>query len=500
MQAKIEPLESGDAKYLFAATGEGVQAIGRINLSLNFSGLLIPFSFLVLTDLQPKILIGTDFLQYSKAKIDFDRNVIELADNLVSVHFDKAFKAEAELFTIASITLPPLAETIEPLIIPQKFVGHTCLIESIPSKSRPDIGIARVIVHPSTQHTMCRVLNASNQPRFLRKHSSIAQIGPANVVATLPPIKPHQGKANIHALLSPPALSVMEAAIDKTGIPIDRSILTDDEYFELCSFLYRNLDVFATSISGIGRTTLAYHHIDTLPNTKPINQRAYRVPLKMRQEIEKQTDELLQAGIIRPSQSPWASPIVMVNKPHEPQNMRLCVDYRKLNAVTQPVSFPMPTIDEILDTFADKTLHWVSSCDIRMAYHQLPVFPKDIPKTAFVTHQAKFEYLSMPFGLLSSSFSYQNLMNVVLKGLTFDTVCCYLDDVAIIGRSPALTDHLADVQTVFDRFKAAGLKLHPKKSFFCRQSIQFLGYQIDRSGLHVIHDKEKNHSRGDATN
>ena len=320
----------GDPRFLFAATGQGVKALGRINLTLNFSGLLIPFSFLVLTDLQPKLLVGVDFLQFSKAKIDFERNVIELADNLVSVHFDKASKPEAELFNVAAITLPPLAETLVPLIIPRKFVGRTCLIEPIASKSRLNIGVARVVVQPSTQHTMCRVLNASNQPRFLRKHSSIAQIGLANVVATLPPVKPHQGKANLNAMQSPPALSVMEAAINKTGIPLDRSLLTDDEYFELCYFLYRNLNIFATSVADIGCTNLVYHHIDLKPDAKPIKQRAYRAPLNLRKVIEKETDELLQAGIIRPSQSPWASPIVLVSKPHDPTSMRLCVDYRRL--------------------------------------------------------------------------------------------------------------------------------------------------------------------------
>ena len=77
-------LEGGDPLYLFAATGQGVQTVGRVNLSLNFSGLIIPFTFLVLSELQPKILIGTNFLQYSKATIDFEHNTIYLAENLVS--------------------------------------------------------------------------------------------------------------------------------------------------------------------------------------------------------------------------------------------------------------------------------------------------------------------------------------------------------------------------------------------------------------------------------
>jgi hypothetical protein len=243
LHVNLLPLETDDPRWLFAATGQGVEAVGRVALSLNFSGLLIPFTFLVLSDLQPKILIGTDFLQSSKAKIDFEHNVIELADNLVSLPFDKSSKAEAELFTIAPVVLPPLSETLIPLVIPQKFVGKTCLIVPILTKIKPNIGVARTVIHPFNQHTMCRVLNATHAPRHLRKHTSIAQVGLTEVAAALLPLKNNRGKVDINALQAPPALEIMEAAINKTGIPVDRSILTDDEYYDLCCFLYRNLDI-----------------------------------------------------------------------------------------------------------------------------------------------------------------------------------------------------------------------------------------------------------------
>ncbi|HSN23845.1 MAG TPA: retropepsin-like aspartic protease, partial [Methylomicrobium sp.] len=277
LHASILPLEGGDPLYLFAATGQGVQTVGRVNLSLNFSGPLIPFTFLVLSELQPKILIGTNFLEYSKAKIDFEHNTIYLAENLVSLPFDKSSKEEAELFTIAAVTLPPLSETLIPLIIPRKFVGQTCLIEPIPTKQKINIGVARVVIHPHTQHTVCRVLNATHEPRVLRKRTCVAQVGLATVAATLPPSKISRGKVNLNAMQTPPALQVMEAAIQKTGIPVDRSILTDNEYYDLCCFLCKNLDVFATSVSDLGRTSLVYHQIDT-GDAKPICQRAYRQP------------------------------------------------------------------------------------------------------------------------------------------------------------------------------------------------------------------------------
>ena len=130
----------------------------------------------------------------------------------------------------------------------------------------------------------------------------------------------------------------------------------------------------------------------------PIYQRAYRTPLNKRQEISKQVDKLLAEGHIRPSCSPWASPVTLVQK--QDGTSRMCVDYRQLNAVTKRDRFPLPRIDEILDLMQGSNIF--ATLDLKSGYHQLAVNSADVEKTAFICHRGQFEYLRVPFGLANA--------------------------------------------------------------------------------------------------
>ena len=180
--------------------------------------------------------------------------------------------------------------------------------------------------------------------------------------------------------------------------------------------------------------------------------------------------QLEQRGTIRPSTSPWSSPIVLVRK--KTGAVRLCVDYRKLNAVTVKDAFPLPRVTDCLDSLAESVMF--STFDITTAYHQVPVKNEDIPKTAFVTKYGLFEYLTMPFGLCNAPGTFQRLMEVVLNGLQWTSCLIYLDDVIVFGRS--FDEHMSRLQDVLDRIKCSGLKLSPKKCRLLQPEVCFLGH------------------------
>ena len=158
---------------------------------------------------------------------------------------------------------------------------------------------------------------------------------------------------------------------------------------------------------------MTFDEIDTA-DIRPLRQPVRRLPYgEIRAPVESEVDKLVSAGIARQSISPWASPVVMVRK--KDGGWRMCVDYRRLNSVTKFDSFPLPRIDKALDAFAGATLF--SSLDLAIAYHQVPVKPVDVAKTAFITHVGLYEMIKMQFGLCNAPSTYQRLMSGVLQGL-----------------------------------------------------------------------------------
>ena len=182
---------------------------------------------------------------------------------------------------------------------------------------------------------------------------------------------------------------------------------------KLRAFIREQLDVFAKCNSDVGTTDIVFHKIDT-GDSRFIRQPARRVPYgDQRVAIESEIEKLVNSDIALLSTSPWASPIVMVKI--KDGTLRMCVDYRRINKATKFDCFPLPRLDEALNAFAGSTVF--SLLDLAIAYHQVPVTPSDVEKTAFITHFRIFQIIKMPFGLYNASSTYQRLMSIVLRGL-----------------------------------------------------------------------------------
>ncbi|XP_063054507.1 uncharacterized protein LOC134448779 [Engraulis encrasicolus] len=192
---------------------------------------------------------------------------------------------------------------------------------------------------------------------------------------------------------------------------------------------------------------------------------------------------MLEGGIIRESSSPWAAPIVLVQKKNG--SWRFCVDYRRLNSVTKKDAFPLPRIEDSLTTLSQAA--WYSTLDLASGYWQVRVEEPDREKTAFTTPFGLFEWDRMPFGLCNAPATFQRLMQRCLSGQMVESTLVYLDDIIVF--SPDFSTHLRHLEGVFQAMERYGLKLRPEKCQLLRQEVKFLGHRVSHQGVSPDPDK-----------
>ena len=260
--------------------------------------------------------------------------------------------------------------------------------------------------------------------------------------------------------------------------------LTEEQKSQLFTLLKRYADVIAFSDGDLGRTRMIQHPINT-GDAPPARQPPRRLPIHRQQKATQLVNEMLHKDIIEKSTSPWSSQIVLVKK--KDGSVRFCVDYRKVNNLTKKDAYPLPRIDDTLDTLAGSK--WFSTLDLLSGYWQVELSSKDKEKTAFATRDGLFQFKVMPFGLCNGPATFQRLMDLTLSGLQWSVCLVYLDDVIILGHN--FNNHLDNLGEVFDRIKDAGLKIKPVKCDFFKKSVAYLGHIVSEKGVATDPSKTK---------
>ena len=223
--------------------------------------------------------------------------------------------------------------------------------------------------------------------------------------------------------------------------PVINERLTSREMLDLQQLLREFGDILRDQP---GRTTITQHHIDT-GSAQPIRLVPYRIPQAYRDTVKKELHEMEESGIIERSSSEWAAPIVLVRK--KDGALRMCVDYRRLNAVSRADAYPIPRVDDLLDRLGKAK--YITTLDLSRGYWQVPVDDESRSRTAFTTPFGLFQFRVMPFGLQGAPATFQRMMDHLLADVSAHTAT-YLDDVII--HSATWPDHLRHLGVIFEKF------------------------------------------------
>ncbi|GKA37602.1 putative nucleotidyltransferase, ribonuclease H [Tanacetum coccineum] len=238
-------------------------------------------------------------------------------------------------------------------------------------------------------------------------------------------------------------------------------------------------EVFPEELPGLPPPRQVEFRIDLVPGAAPVARAPYRLAPSEMRELSVQLQELLEKGFIRPSSSPWGAPVLFVKK--KDGSFRMCIDYRELNKLTIKNRYPLPRIDNLFDQLQGSSVY--SKIDLRSGYHQLRIKEEDIPITAFRTRYGHFEFQVMPFGLTNAPAVFMDLMNRVCKPYLDKFIIVFIDDILVYSKDEE--EHGKHLKIILELLKKERLYAKFSKCDFWRDLVQFLGYVIDRNGVHV---------------
>ena len=485
------------------ADGRSMKHFGCAVFQIELGSLLMDKRMTV-AEIQDEVLLGADVIQWDSsgpADILLTQNIMILRQVAIPLHQVGYPERTRKVRCADHHVVPPMSEMLIDVLIdrqkPDQGDEHLLVEANTDLATKYSLVVAPSLVDISRRCTVrVRVLNPTMKSISLKQDMTI---GVAESISE-PPLtlleEEEEGEgANLSAIRrigkgsTEIALTrrIDENVPDSDNLDVPKHLQetmkeaskacsSNDQCAQLAHLLRYYGHAFSVDDHDLGLTHITEHVIET-GGARPIKQPPRRVPMAFAGEDKEAINKLWKQGSIRPSTSPWASPIVLVRK--KDGQVRTCVDYRRLNSVTVKDAFPIPRVQDCLDAVAGSVLF--STMDITAAYNQIPVRPGDIPKTAFCSRYGLMEFVTMPFGLATATATFQRTMEIALAGLQWTSCLIYLDDVVVFGNN--FEEHLRRLDLVLERIARAGLKLKPKKCHLFQEEVTFLGHVVSKRGV-----------------
>lgn len=456
---------------LRGVTGHELKATKRVMMKFKIGTKILTHEFHVVKDLNKSIILGIDFLNSHKAKLDFSKRTLAIGKQIVLL------KSKSELEKSACTivhckrkrTIAPMSVAFIELGVKKPTKGSYVLVPLDNSpilRDQPGVMVPNTVVKGSNSITV-PVINETGRKITLKAGIGFGILEPLDEADISCVDSPPQDNESVSTPTNHPDVP---QDIDNSNVPLEHR----DKFREL---IHDYSHLFARSDLELGSTNVVKMSLNT-GNSAPIKQRPYRLPFSQRPILDKHLDELLEAGIIRPSTSPWSSPIIMVPR-KDGGSPRMCVDYRKLNKVLVHNSYPLPNINDILTSMHGAK---VFSCiDLKSGYYQIEMEEADKEKTAFISHRSLFEFNRLPFGLASAPPVFQNLIQNVIGSAQNVYAIAYLDDIIIYSKTHE--EHIEHLRDIFERLGKANLKMKPSKCSFFEERVKYLGHVVSGDGI-----------------
>lgn len=461
-----EPLRSADCTMtITTASGARVQAAGR-RMTLVVGGVVaVETTVYHVPSLPVEAVVGQDIL--GRARLDNRRGVLKLDGRTVPT-FLRGVAAMALLArgdgtvrVACDDRIPARTERLVEVVWPVEVRGGAAMLE--PKGSVSGLQVCRTLHATEAAHTYARVLNSSGVERRLCAGQGIA-------LATMV-----EEAGAVDAWRAGTTQERRGTDGTAVGAEIERAVehLPHTQREQLRALLLE----FAGVFEGLGRARVTPFRIRV--RGEPTREAPRRTSPSRQAIIREELRDLRQKGLIRPSESPFSAPLVLVRK--KDGSLRMCVDYRRLNAQTVRDAYPLPRLEELLDQLAGHA--WYTTLDLRAGYHQVPVAEEDREKTAFAADGGLWEWCVLPFGLTNAPPAFQRLADVILAGIRGTVALAYLDDFIVFSGDWA--SHLADVREVLQRMRQIDLRVKLRKCSFAQQQVEFLGHRVSSSGVQI---------------
>lgn len=472
-------LQNSDFLFIKGVSGQRLKVLGKVVLPISFKGQVYSFAVHVIENFHHSLILGFDFMHTNRVKLDFETNTLIFKDNdsehgsanpnVYSLQTHAGYARSAKSYTI-----PIQTETIVMVKVSRRKPNDVVLLEPLDQLSSLNLVAAKSLVQVKNSRAFFKIINPTDKNvriPFNKLLAVIYEVDDTSVSNFDAPVSSfeHQSKS----------------ATSDISFNLNCSSLSKAQKSTLEKFLIENRDVFTKDLSELSQTNVYDYHIQTIPDAKPVKMPFYRASPTIQKEIRKHVDDMLENDIIEPSNSVWHSPVVMVKK--RSGEWRFAVDYRKLNKVTVPLSFPLPHIETVFDAVGDAKPVYFSSLDLRSGFWQIKMSDESKHKAAFITQEGIYNWKRMPFGLMNAPISFQTVMTHILRGINFKFCLVYVDDILVFSKS--FKDHISHLEQVFSRLRDANLKLNPEKCDFVKDKIKYLGFILSSKGVDV--DKER---------